>query len=209
MCIRDRNNSDILNLQEGGLLRENNTFSSTIGTSAVRGVLTAGGTETGGTRELVIYSATAGAPTLFVQNVGGAITAGSPTVLLGSTVGLLPGMNIDHASFAAGTTILSVNSLTSVTLSTNATVAAQNTNLTTATLRSGATNIGSPVVTVNSTVGVAPGMTLTGTGIPANSYVVSVDSPTQLTLSQNATANNTGLNLTAGCLLYTSPSPRD
>ena len=35
--------SDVLNLELGGLLRENNVFSSSIGTTATRGVLTAGG----------------------------------------------------------------------------------------------------------------------------------------------------------------------
>lgn len=190
--------SNVLNLEEGGLLRENNAFAASLGTTASRGVLTAGGTETSGMRELVIYSATTGSPTFFAPNTTGVIAVGSPTVTLNSTIGLQPGMNINHASFPAGTTVLSVNSLTSVTLSNNATVAAQNTNLATDTLRAGATTIGSPVVSVNSTVGVRPGMTITGTGIPAGTYVVSVDGATGLTLSQNATATNTGQNFVAG-----------
>jgi autotransporter-associated beta strand protein len=190
--------TNILNLEEGGLLRENNAFAAVIGTPANRGILTAGGTESSGIREMVFYSGTAGSPTFFAPNTGGVIALGSPNVTLSSTVGLLPGMNINHASFPAGTTVVSVNGLTSVTLSNNATVAAQNTSLTTDTLRAGAATSGSPVVSVNSTVGVRPGMTLTGSGIPAGSYVVSVDSPTQLTLSQNATATNSGQNFTAG-----------
>jgi autotransporter-associated beta strand protein len=192
------NGTNILNLEEGGLLRENNAFAAIIGTPASRGVLTAGGTESSGLREMVFYSGTAGAPTFYAPNTGGVIALGSPNVTLSSTVGLLPGMNINHTSFPAGTTVVSVNGLTSVTLSNNATAAAQNTNLTTDTLRAGAATSGSPVVSVNSTVGVRPGMTLTGTGIPAGSYVVSVDSSTQLTLSQNATVTNSGQNFIAG-----------
>ena len=50
------NAADILNLELGGLLRSNNNNATTIGTTGVRGVLTAGGTEVGGTRELVVYN---------------------------------------------------------------------------------------------------------------------------------------------------------
>lgn len=50
----------------------------------------------------------------------------------------------------------------------------------------------SPVVTVVSTAGITPFMSVTGGGIPAGTYVVSVDSGTQLTLSQNATSSAAG-----------------
>ena len=47
---------------------------------------------------------------------------------------------------------------------------------------------GSPVVTgILSTAGWQPGWSVTGTGIPANTLIASVDSPTQIRLSQNAT----------------------
>jgi len=53
------------------------------------------------------------------------ITAGSPTVTVSSTTGLVPGMTVisrdDPALIPAGTTIVSVNSATTVTLSQNAT----------------------------------------------------------------------------------------
>jgi autotransporter-associated beta strand protein len=192
------NPTDRLNLELGGLLRENNAFSASIGTTAVRGVLTAGGTEDSGARELVIFTNTAGGPTFYAPNTTGVITSGSPLVTLSSTIGLQPGMNIAHANFPAGTTVLSVNSLTQVTLSNNATGSTQNTSLTTATFRAGVTASGSAQVSMNTTLGIAPGMTLTGTGIPAGTYVVSVDSATQVTLSQNASANATGLDFTLG-----------
>lgn len=51
---------------------------------------------------------------------------------------------------------------------------------------------GSAVVTgITSTAAMQKGMTVTGTGIAAGSYIVSIDSATQVTLSQNATAGAT------------------
>lgn len=50
------NATDVLNLEQGGLLRSDNNNATTIGTTAIRGHLTAGGTETSGTRELVVYN---------------------------------------------------------------------------------------------------------------------------------------------------------
>ena len=48
--------NDILNLELGGLLRSDNNNGTLIGTTALRGVLTAGGTEASGTRELITYN---------------------------------------------------------------------------------------------------------------------------------------------------------
>jgi hypothetical protein len=50
------NASDALNLELGGLLRSNEAFTTAIGTTLNRGVLTAGGTAQGGVRELVAYN---------------------------------------------------------------------------------------------------------------------------------------------------------
>lgn len=53
---------------------------------------------------------------------------------------------------------------------------------------SGTTTSGSPIVTVASTTGiVANTFMATGNGVPADTYVLSVDSPTQVTLTQNST----------------------
>ncbi|MDP2323133.1 MAG: hypothetical protein Q8N51_03785, partial [Gammaproteobacteria bacterium] len=175
---------DILNLELGGILRQNNAFSSTIGTLGSRGVITAGGDEDNGVRELIIYSATAGNPTFFAPNTAGVIAVGSAIVTLSSTSGLLPGMTLSHASFPAGTTVVEVLNATQVLLSQNATVAAQNTSLTAGSYITGVTTLGLAQVTMNSTVGLAAGMTFTGTGVPAGTYIVSVDSLTQVTLSQ-------------------------
>lgn len=67
----------------------------------------------------------------------------------------------------------------------------------------GATTSGSSTITVGSTVNLAPGFTVTGTGIPANSVVRVVLSGTTFTLGNlgdtanvNATATNSGLTFT-------------
>jgi autotransporter-associated beta strand protein len=58
--------------------------------------------------------------------------------------------------------------------------------------RSGTTATGSPVITgLSNTADLAVGMTVTGTGIPANATIASINSPTQITLSANTTANGT------------------
>jgi hypothetical protein len=59
------------------------------------------------------------------------------------------------------------------------------------------TTIGSPVLSNVSgvTVGIYPGLAVTGTGIPANTRIQSVDSATQVTLSNNATATNAGVTI--------------
>lgn len=62
---------------------------------------------------------------------------------------------------------------------------------------------GSAVVTgisVN-TAGLAAGMGVTGTGIPAGTRILTVDSSSQITLTQNATASTTGVALTIGTVI--------
>jgi hypothetical protein len=55
---------------------------------------------------------------------------------------------------------------------------------------SGSISVGSPVVSMVSTAERTAGEVVTGAGIPAGTTVQSVDSPTQLTLSANATVKN-------------------
>ena len=180
--------TDKLVLEQGGLLRSNNAFDTSIGTTAVRGVLTSG------TSELVIYNAATGNPGFGGSN----ITTGSKVITMGSTVGIQPGMTLTGTGIPAGTTVLSVDSLTQITLSQDATATNTNQTVSGGSFVSGVTTSGSPTITMNSTVGLAPGMTLTGTGIPTGTYIVSVDSPTQVTLSQNATAAGTNISFAAG-----------
>ena len=173
--------SDALNLAQGGILRSNNSFGTSIGTPTVRGNITSG------TGELVVFDNASANPTF----ANAATTIGSPVVTGLNTSGLVVGMSVTNANFPAGTKVVSIDNSGQVTLSNNATATAATQTLTVA-MDGGSTTNTSPVVTMASTVGISPGMTLTGTGIPANSYVVSVDSATQVTLSQNATATATG-----------------
>lgn len=53
------------------------------------------------------------------------------------------------------------------------------------------TTTGSPTVTMTSTTGLASWMLVTGTGIPANTYIVTVDNGTDITISNNATVTAT------------------
>lgn len=62
------------------------------------------------------------------------------------------------------------------------------------------------VTTIASTVGLYPRMPITGTGVPAATTILSVDSATQITLSANATANG-AVALTCGIALATATYP--
>ena len=58
------------------------------------------------------------------------------------------------------------------------------------------TILNSPLVTVPATGQLWPGMVVTGTGIPADTRIQSVDSATQVTLTRAATANGANVSLT-------------
>ena len=62
---------------------------------------------------------------------------------------------------------------------------------------------GSPIVTAISvnTSGLTAGMGVTGSGIPAGTRILTVDSATQFTLTNNATATTTGVTLTVGTVI--------
>lgn len=60
------------------------------------------------------------------------------------------------------------------------------------TLASVSISASSPTLTCTSTAGLARGMTITGTNIPANTTILSVNSATQITLSQSATGSASG-----------------
>src|SRR5262249_33826411 len=130
--------------------------------------------------------------TLQVNTLTGTRTNGSPTITgLSSTALLAPGDSATGTGIPAGTTIVTINSGTSVTLSNNAT-------------SNGTSSIafGSRVVTgLASTAGLFVGQSVTGTGIPAPIFatnssqddtgtkILSIDGPNQITLTQGATAN--------------------
>lgn len=60
----------------------------------------------------------------------------------------------------------------------------------------GETTDGSTAIVVTSTAGMYPGQAISGTGIPANTYVRSITSSTAAVITQAATATNTGLTFT-------------
>ena len=188
---------DVLNLQYGGLLRSNDAFDGIIGNLTNRGVLTAGGNEASGVRELVIFNQAKGLPN---GGTTSTVTNGSPIITGINTFGFRPGMVIGGtASFVAGTTVVSVDSDTQLTVSTNATASnSGDRRIDIGSYNAGGTTSGSTAVTMNTTAGVGPGMTISGTGIPVGAFIVSVDSATQVTISRPAVSTQSAQTWTVG-----------
>lgn len=69
--------------------------------------------------------------------------------------------------------------------------------LASATPTGNATNTNFTVTSMSSVAALAVGMALSGTGIPANTVLASIDSSTQITMSKAATATNNGITVTA------------
>lgn len=64
-------------------------------------------------------------------------------------------------------------------------------------LTTGNTTISNPVITtIPTTTNMAPGMTVTGTGIPAGAKILTVDSATQITMDVDATASGSAVSIT-------------
>ncbi|HEY3900883.1 MAG TPA: autotransporter-associated beta strand repeat-containing protein [Chthoniobacter sp.] len=138
-------------------------------------------------------------------NVSGISIPTSGTALtLPSVAGLAPGMSVIGYGVPAGETIASISG-TTVTLSTATSAVAAGT---TATLTfgapltnsannvsvSGTTTATNFLVTLATTQGLYPGMTIGGPGIPAGDLIASITNATQVTLSAptNATGFGTG-----------------
>jgi autotransporter-associated beta strand protein len=128
---------------------------------------------------------------------GATIPPGSATVTMTSTAGLVPGMVLNNANFPAGTTILSVDSATAVTLINPSTNVAEVT---------GASFVApaSAAVTLTTTSGLFPGLVLNNANFAVGTTVLSVDSATQVTLSNAslATAAQASQTLTAPVLSF-------
>ena len=111
--------TDVLNIIQGGLLHSNSTFgSSTIGTTAVRGVLTSGGTATSGTSELVIYNTANTTTATGVASTGTVLN--SNVVSVTSTTGLFAGLTFSGTGVPAGAYITQILSATQFTMNYNA-----------------------------------------------------------------------------------------
>ena len=125
----------------------------------------------------------AGTTVASVQNVSiatfGVLTSASTSVTVSNGTGLVAGMFVfatPSAAFPAGTTISTV---TPFSLATSG-------NITTASF---------VITTLGSDAGVVAGMAVTCIAFPVGTVVVSVDSPTQVTVSQGADGSLTGVQI--------------
>lgn len=77
-------------------------------------------------------------------------------------------------------------------------------------LASGAKTVGittsSPTATIATTTDIVVGQRVTGTGIPANTYITAVSAGVGFTMSQNATATNASASLTLGGAVLFDPA---
>ncbi|MBK8095116.1 MAG: autotransporter-associated beta strand repeat-containing protein [Verrucomicrobiaceae bacterium] len=134
-------------------------------------------------------------------NLSATTTSGSSTITVSSTNGLAIGQSVSGTNIPAGSTIASIVSPTQFTISQNATASGGVTatvNLPATGVQwqsnnTAATTTSSPVVALADTTGLTIGMPIAGAGIPPGTTISSIDSATQITLSQNATANATGV----------------
>lgn len=156
--------------------------------------------------------------TAVVATLTGAIVSGLATITgISSTTGLAVGHLISVAGFAAGTTILSVDSAVQVTASANSSVTNASASVVFKASITGTLSSGSAVVTgIPSTTGLTAGMILVRTagasgvpyftwnGVTPPTTILSVDGPTQITMSANATASGaTTINVTDPALCVT------
>jgi hypothetical protein len=135
------------------------------------------------------------------------IANGSNAVALSgasSTANMHFGTPFSGMNIPAGTYVTAINSPTSFTISANATGTASGSyvaNEAALQLPGFSVSAGSNMATIGTgaggTANMAVSMRITGTGIPSGTYVSSIISLTQFTISANATANSSG-NYTAG-----------
>lgn len=125
--------------------------------------------------------------------ITGTTANGSPIITgLTSTADLVPGMRVSGTNVptSPAPTVVSVDSASQVTLSANCTGNGTNTiTFQGSIVRTGTlTNTSAIVTDLSSTSDLYRGMQVSGTGVPANTYIFSVDSSSQITLDQVATA---------------------
>jgi hypothetical protein len=165
--------------------------------------------------KLSIYKIKFGTNVLNTEEITKTGTTGSGSAVVTSVsnvTDLYPGLPVSGSGIPVGARIKSVDSASQITLSapctatatitmtfdvsywyTVASVAAGTTiNLTDFSSSSGATTNGSKVITgLSGTAALWPGMSVTGAGIAANSIIDTIDSASQVTLNNNATASAT------------------
>ncbi|MBX7209729.1 MAG: DUF1800 family protein [Verrucomicrobiaceae bacterium] len=155
------------------------------------GVLSTPGTSLGTHTGNYTISSVSGSGVVTVA--GASTTAGSATVTVPSTAGLVVGMAITGTGLPANEFITAVGS-GNITVTTGTGVTAQASTTLTATstfvvpitafsvpVSGAATTAGSAIVSVPSTAGLATGMAISGTGLPANEFITAItqSTPTQ------------------------------
>ncbi len=151
-----------------------------------------------------LFSALAGPVTTTGNTHAGPVTTTGDTHTnttldnLGTTTNVIAGMSVAGTGIQANTTVQSVDSATSITLSLAATATAAGVTITFSDGFDTTTLSG-----LGTTEDVRPGMIATGGSIPANALVVSVDSSTEVTLTQSPTSTVNGVSIT-----FTSSVPR-
>ena len=136
-----------------------------------------------------ITGGTASAVAKQLSGVSG--TAASATLTLASSAGLSVGMAITGTNIPAGTTIASVVNGTSITLSASPTATISGGTATAALPLTGVGSANTKILTVASSTGLAAGMAITGTNIPAGTTIASVVNGTSITLSAAPTGTIT------------------
>jgi len=127
-----------------------------------------------------------------VSQFNAVVTAASPVISnIDAPEDWQPGWLVLGPGIPAGAVIVKVDSLNQIEISRNAT-GSGGTSLLFATVTSGNLTSGSNAIEgIPSTAGYQTDWGISGPGIPAGSTVVSIDSPTSLRISQNATATTT------------------
>ena len=138
-------------------------------------------------------------PTTYTATATLSTTTKTVNLATGTTTNnIVAGMAVSGSGIASGTTVATVVSASQITLSAypsaNKATAVQLTFSLAGTTTSGSTTVGSLKGSTTSLNSIVVGMTVSGTGIPANAYVASTTGspPTSLTLSAAATSTNSG-----------------
>lgn len=138
-------------------------------------------------------------------NVGGTITNSSATtaalMMAGPVSSFYNGvLGLNTRLVKAGSGVLTLNGFSASTPDSGNNTYTGGTDIygtTAPTITGVATTVNTATLTVANTAGLAPGMMVSGSGIPANTYVTGIVNATTFTISQNATATATGVTLTS------------
>jgi autotransporter-associated beta strand protein len=127
-------------------------------------------------------------------------TSGSTTVVVGSTVGLAPGMSVSGSGIPSGAAVKQILSPTSYEISSAPTTNGTDVGLSYGSARIVNSTFGTSqtLMTVGSTADLKAGLSVTGAGIPAGAFIQQILSPTSFELSMATISNGTGVPLIFG-----------